>query len=227
MEFVVIRVQICCSKILLFHWQIIHGLVYYWEGDLEKRRRRFWLSRLVSVCLTVSRLSNSDRQRISKLDWMYSQTWAKDHIRIATTILRSHNGLLLHKRPLNNDHLSTTATIFGSQGRSLNTGLTVPESFYRWDNLFGNLLHHHPKGWAKFRPLLSSPYNRWTQGCQKLECRCPECDECTFHWLKMWHWVMGKCPCQDFQRKDVETGAQTWTWRDRRRLKGLPLEYKL
>jgi hypothetical protein len=27
--------------------------------------------------------------------------------------------------PLNNDHLSTTATIFGSQGRSLYTGLTV------------------------------------------------------------------------------------------------------
>ncbi len=33
--------------------------------------------------------------------------------------------LLLHKWPLNNDHLSTTATIFGSRGWLLYTGLTV------------------------------------------------------------------------------------------------------
>ncbi len=37
--------------------------------------------------------------------------------------------LLEHKWPLNNDHLSTTATIFGSQRWSLNTGLTVQLNF--------------------------------------------------------------------------------------------------
>ena len=46
---------------------------------------------------------------------IYSQTWANDH----------HFDLLYHKWPLKNDHLSTAATIFGSQGWSLSTGLTV------------------------------------------------------------------------------------------------------
>ena len=40
-------------------------------------------------------------------------------------ILRSHIGLLLQKLPLNNDHLSTTVTVFECQGWSLYTGLTV------------------------------------------------------------------------------------------------------
>ncbi len=39
--------------------------------------------------------------------------------------MRSHLELLLDKWPLKKDHLSTTATIFGSQGWSLHTGLTV------------------------------------------------------------------------------------------------------
>jgi len=62
---------------------------------------------------------------------LYSQTWVNDHLRIATTCLQRpqfwgpnfnfHNT----KQPLNNDHLSTTATNFGSQGWSLYTSLTV------------------------------------------------------------------------------------------------------
>ncbi len=68
------------------------------------------------------------------LDWMNvsnclqmhaRETCANDHLRIATTVLRSHLGFLLHKIPLNNDHLSTTATIFGSQGWLLYTGSTI------------------------------------------------------------------------------------------------------
>jgi len=57
-----------------------------------------------------------------------SQTWAKDHLRIATTclqqprfwgpILSFYNMML----PPNNDYLSTTATNFGSQVWSLYTG---------------------------------------------------------------------------------------------------------
>jgi len=56
-----------------------------------------------------------------------SQTWANDHLRITTTcqqrtytIFRSQFDLLKHKWPLNNDHVSTTATILGPKG-----GLTV------------------------------------------------------------------------------------------------------
>ncbi len=61
----------------------------------------------------------------------YSQTWVNDRLRITTTCLHRplfwdpnfyfHN-IKLH---LNNDHLSTTATNFGSRGWSLYTGLTV------------------------------------------------------------------------------------------------------
>ncbi len=40
-------------------------------------------------------------------------------------ILRSAQELLLHGRPLNNDHLPTTATILASQGWSLYTNLTA------------------------------------------------------------------------------------------------------
>jgi len=67
-----------------------------------------------------------------KLVWKYSQTWVNDHLRITTTCLKRlqfwgpnfnfHNT----KLPLNNDHLSTTATNFGSQGWLLYTSLTVP-----------------------------------------------------------------------------------------------------
>ncbi len=48
----------------------------------------------------------------------YSQSWANDHLSMTTTILRSH---------LNNDSLSTTATIFEYQWWSLYTGLTLFE----------------------------------------------------------------------------------------------------
>ncbi len=36
----------------------------------------------------------------------YSQTWVNDHLWIATTVLRFQLQLLLHSRPLNNDHLA-------------------------------------------------------------------------------------------------------------------------
>ena len=62
---------------------------------------------------------------------VYSQTWANDHLRIATTcqqrplfwgpIFNYYNIML----PLNHDQLSTTATFWGSRGWSLYTGLTV------------------------------------------------------------------------------------------------------
>jgi len=63
--------------------------------------------------------------------WLYSQTWAIDHLQTATTYLQRPLFcgpiFLVYsiKVPLNNDHLSTTAIIFGSQGWPLYTGLTV------------------------------------------------------------------------------------------------------
>ncbi len=48
-----------------------------------------------------------------------------DHLFISTTILRSHLRIFTTMWPLNNDHLSSTSTILGSQRCSLYTGLTV------------------------------------------------------------------------------------------------------
>ncbi len=65
------------------------------------------------------------------ITWKYSQTWADDHLRIATTWLQWPSfwcpNLIFYniEPPLNNDHLSTKTTVFGYQGWSLYTGLTV------------------------------------------------------------------------------------------------------
>jgi hypothetical protein len=80
-----------------------------------------WPSDRLFKCFPPSRLLLKSHSTFFE----YSQTWTNNHLRIATTILRSHLELLLLTWPLNNDHLSTTATIFGSQGWSLYTGLTV------------------------------------------------------------------------------------------------------
>jgi len=56
------------------------------------------------------------------------QTRSKDHLRIATTYLQRTTFLVqffYNINSLNNDHLSTTATNFGSRGWSLYTSLTV------------------------------------------------------------------------------------------------------
>ncbi len=61
----------------------------------------------------------------------YSQTWVNDHLRMTTTCLQRplfwapDFNFYNIKLPLNNDHLSTTATNFGTRGWSLYTGLTV------------------------------------------------------------------------------------------------------
>jgi hypothetical protein len=62
---------------------------------------------------------------------MYGQTWVNDHFLITTTCLQwplfwgPNFNFHIVKLPLNNDHLSTTATNFGSQGWSLYISLTV------------------------------------------------------------------------------------------------------
>ena len=62
---------------------------------------------------------------------VYSQTWVNDHLWTTTTCLQRPPfwGPIFTfyniKLPLNNDHLSITATNLGSRGWSLYTGLTV------------------------------------------------------------------------------------------------------
>ena len=69
----------------------------------------------------------------------YSQTWVNDHLRIATTCLQRplfwSPNLRLHNinLPLNNDHLSTTATNLGSRGWSLYKGLTVQSYTFKYE----------------------------------------------------------------------------------------------
>jgi len=70
-------------------------------------------------------------ERITILFLMYSQTWVNDHLQITTTCLQRplfwgpDFNFHYKKLPLNNNHLSTTATHFGSRRWSLYTGLTV------------------------------------------------------------------------------------------------------
>jgi len=85
------------------------------NGWIANQRKLFW--KLISkICLTIC---------------MYSQTCANDHLRKTTTCLQRPPfwspifTFYNIKQPLNKNHLSTTATIFGSRGWSLYTGLTV------------------------------------------------------------------------------------------------------
>ncbi len=72
----------------------------------------------------------------------YSQNWVNDHLWITTTRLQrplfrgSNFNFHSIKLPLNNDHLSTTATHFGSRGWSLYTGLTVLQNVFYYLNAF-------------------------------------------------------------------------------------------
>ena len=53
----------------------------------------------------------------TNLKWSrYSQTWAYYHLGITANTSRSHFQFFNTKLPLSKDHLSTTVTIFGSQG---------------------------------------------------------------------------------------------------------------
>jgi len=84
---------------------------------------------------------------------LYSQTWVNDHLWITTTCLQQplfwgpnfnfHNV----KLPLSNDHLSTTATNFGSRGWSLYTSLTVFLNFeWQTSKSASKFLYEHQGG---------------------------------------------------------------------------------
>ncbi len=86
-----------------------------WNKAHDTSKDRLWWKKVILDC-------NYD----SKSNYSYSQTWVNDHLLLTTaTIWRYHIRLLLHKWPLNNDHLSATVTILGSQQWSLYTGLTI------------------------------------------------------------------------------------------------------
>jgi len=93
----------------LEHW-ILHYLYFFWASSLSDHG---------DYKFGQGHIKTHNR---------FSQTWANHHLFITTIILRIHHGLLLHKWPLFNDHLSTKVTILGSQGWSLFKGLTL----YTW-----------------------------------------------------------------------------------------------
>ena len=83
----------------------------------------------------------------------YSQTWVtlpnSDHLPTTTTFMVSHFEFLLHKWPLNNDYLSSTATILGSRGWSLYTGVTVYvlgiQAFKNFSDPITQIVHYTQK----------------------------------------------------------------------------------
>jgi hypothetical protein len=79
-----------------------------------------------------NRVANSYERLHFHSERLYSQTWANDRLRLTTTRLQKPllwRRLIFQfwstKEPLDNDRLSTTATIFVSRGWSLHSGMTV------------------------------------------------------------------------------------------------------
>ncbi len=76
-------------------------------------------------------MSKLDAWKICALVIVYRQTWANDHLRITTTGIQRPSfwspnlNLYYINLPLNNNHLSTTASYLGPWGWSLYTSLTV------------------------------------------------------------------------------------------------------
>ena len=113
-----------------------------------------------------------------KLIFVYTQTWVNDLLWAATTCL--HRPLLCGpmfnfynlQLPLNNDHLSTTATNVGSRGLLLNTGLTVLSIVlkitYYWNSssltscgLSTPCSSTLPSSWSSTRRSWSRPRMSW------------------------------------------------------------------
>ena len=90
----------------------------------------------------------------TRFKW-YSQTWANYHLRVATTCQQRQpfKGPILnfyfYKWPLNNNYLSTTATILRSRGWSLSTGLTIYEFFKCLKKYFARFTLINSKKFAK------------------------------------------------------------------------------
>ncbi len=83
---------------------------------------------------------------------------------ITTTILRSHLELLMHWWPLNNDHLSTTVTIVGSQAWSLYTSLTVFDVLPLFQLMIyirglKHAAYKHLKNWQNYFLVICGPSN--------------------------------------------------------------------
>ena len=88
---------------------------------------------------------------------------SSDHLRVATTCLQRQLfwGPFFNfyniKLPLTNDHLSTKATILGSLGWSLYTGLTVDIYFFGWSlvllfiSILKNKRRFFPSNWELSR----------------------------------------------------------------------------
>jgi len=89
--------------------------------------KRFLEGKILKTCLRWDlQVSKIDMCHVVLSKVEYSQTWVNDHLRITTTtclqrpqFLGPNFNFYNIKLPLNNDHLSITATNYGSRGGSL------------------------------------------------------------------------------------------------------------
>ncbi len=98
--------------------------------------------------LTLHSLRN-DLKKYWKI-LIYSQIWANGYLWITATCLQrplferpNFNYFNIPRLTLNNDHLSTTASVLGSQGWPLYTGLTVVSILFSWTNFYEDPLRSH------------------------------------------------------------------------------------
>ena len=120
----------------------VQKIVFFNPRNPEARKIIYWIISKCSKLYNFERLGSVRSQLCSRAALYnpfatrhmtngfvskYSQTWANDHLRITTTCVQRPLfwGPIFTfysiKLPLNNDHLSTTATIFGSRGWSFYT----------------------------------------------------------------------------------------------------------
>ncbi len=132
--------ELCATVLSLlaeksFFWNIFFCLLCLqrWRNSIhEVSIITFIFTANVDKSYTISQRRWNNFVQCKILVLNYSQTFANNHLRIPTTCLYwpqfcgpiwNFLELLSHKWPLNNDHLSTKTTIFGSWGWSLYTGV--------------------------------------------------------------------------------------------------------
>ncbi len=79
---------------------------------------------VLAIVSSVINLSSLEQRVLLILGWEYSPTWVNSHLPTATYLQMPGLGLYNINLPVNNDHLSSTATNLGSRWWSY-TGLTV------------------------------------------------------------------------------------------------------
>jgi len=94
------------------------------EMKFVQKTRTFYVDEIDAYrykTMTIKMLVTVEKSPFARI-WQYRQTWVNDHLQITTTCIQRQRfwgpnfNFCNITLPLNNDHLSTTATNFGPEG---------------------------------------------------------------------------------------------------------------